>query len=374
MNANSFLREINQRGFTLIELMVALTIGLFLVGAVGTLYVNTRGSFDYANEVARIQEAGRFGLEAISRDTRMAGYNGCGATLPNFTISNILNVPRLANGLPSNPSLDFSTPIRGYEGGVDIFPGALTAAGAISGSTDAIILLGVDSSSEMVVQLHTPASARIDTSTHSIQAGEILLITDCSKASIFQVSGPTNTSNTATYVEHNTGGSSSPGNCLMPLSSTCMPLTSGNAYFKPGSQLMRVFSNAYFIAPASQGNGLRSLYTMALEGRTDGTPVARELLVGVDDMQIIYGVDTDGDGATDNYVTANGVGAANWAQVTAVKISLLVRSTSNNVTTTSQPYNYAGTPGSINESTTTPTDRVMRRVFSETVVARNRTL
>lgn len=134
--------------------------------------------------------------------------------------------------------------------------------------------------------------------------------------------------------------------------------------------MMRVFSNAYFIADSVANPGTRSLYAMALEG-TNGTSTKRELLNNVEDMQISYGVDGDGNGTADSYVTASGV--ANWANVISVKIALLVRSAGANVSTGSQPYTFMTTAGSTAESTVTPSDRILRRVFSETAVARNRT-
>ena len=133
------------------------------------LYVNTRNGFNYANEVARIQEVGRFALETMNRDIRMAGYNGCSRSV---VTSNIIS-----NG-SSNPLLDIATPIRGYEGGVDTLPSVLSGAGAISG-TDALILMGGSGSGEMVVQSHDRAAAQIKTLGHSVKSGELLMITDC---------------------------------------------------------------------------------------------------------------------------------------------------------------------------------------------------
>lgn len=333
--------NVTQRGLTLIELMIALTIGLFLVGAVSALFVNTRNGFDYSNEVARLQETGRFALEAISRDVRMAGYNGCGRTVATANV---------VNNASTNPLLDFSTPIRGYEVGVDTLPTALSAAGALS-DTDAIILIGA-SNGDIVVQSHNPPAAQINTNTHAIQPGEILLITDCSKASIFQMTGPTNNNNNATNLVHNTG-TGTPGNCTKFLGASC-PSASSYTY-KPGSMMLRLSSSAYFIGNSSLGNGTRSLYAMELEGATNGTSVARELLVGVQDMQITYGLDTDGDGTANNMGnSATAITASNaWSQVISVQVSLTVRSTRTNISTTGG---------------------ALTQTFSETIVARNRTL
>lgn len=360
MRQHPTIPPLQQHGLTLIELLIAMTIGLFIAGAVSALYINTRSGFNYLEEVSRIQETGRFAMDTISRDIRMAGYNGCGK---DTTLVNVVT------GASTGPFLNFSIPIRGYGDGV-AFPSAITNAGAISG-TDAIVLLGTDTSSELVVQNHNPSSAQIDTNTHSVKPGEILLITDCAKASIFQVTGPTNNNNNATNVVHNTG-TGTPGNCTKFLGASCGSTPVSYTY-KPGSSLMRVYSNAYFIANSSLNNGTRSLWSLALEGNTGGSASARELLVGVSDMQINYGLDMNGDGSADQYVTANIVeSGGNWGKVIAVRVSLLVASTRTNVATGKQSYAFQTSSGSTTESTVTPGDGVLRQAFSETVVARNR--
>jgi len=339
MKYTSATRSPRQRGFTLVELMVALTIGLFLVGAVSTLFVNTRGSFDYASEIARIQETGRFALSTIARDVRMAGYNGCGSMT---TTVNVIN------GGATNPLLDFQTPIHGYE--ASAAPASIqTPSGdrPITG-TDVIILIGVDTSNELVVKAHNPMSAQIDTNIHSIKPGEILLITDCSKASLFQVTGPTNNNNNATNVVHNTG-TGTPGNCYKTLGASCGAGSTVYTY-KPGSSLLRVSSSAYFIANSSLGNGTRALWTMQLEGTTNGSSTARELLVGVNNMQIEYGIGSNE--STTSFVSDAST-VSDWSQVRSINLSLTVRSTRTNI---SSSHSY------------------LEKTFSETIVARNRTL
>lgn len=349
MTAHSPSTSSNQHGLTLVELLIALAIGLFLVGAIAALYVNTRSSFTYSNEVARIQETGRFALDTISRDIRMAGYNGCSRSVTTLSV---------INNSSANPLLDITTPIRGFEGGS--LPSVLTSSsvGAInvSGGPDALILIGGSSSGEMVVSSHDPVLAQIDSFAHSVKSGEFMMVTDCYKATMFQVSAVA-TNN----FQHNAGGT--PGNCSKFLGAGC-PVTGGGVsyVYKPGSSIMRVFSNAYFIGDSSLNNGTRSLYSMALEG-TNGTPAKRELLTNVEDMQILYGVDNDSNGVVDNYLAASAI--SDWSKVVSVRISLLIRSTGTNVTSAIQPYTYMGTQ-------VTPTDRALRQVFAETVVARNR--
>lgn len=335
-----------QAGFTLVELMIALAIGLFMTGVVATLYLNMRSSFRYQEEFGRLQESGRFAMEAISRDIRMAGYNGCGS------ITDFANV---VNGGATSPFLNFAAPIIGYEGGVSTFPAAIVSAGVVAG-TDAIILLGVDSSSELVVQSHNPPSAQIDTNTHSIPAGEILLITDCSHSTVFQMTGPA--SATKTNVVHNTG-TGSPGNCTKYLGASCP--SSKSYQYKPGASLLRIYSNAYFIAPSSSGSS-RSLWSMSMSGQTTGVSAAKELVAGVEGMQITYGIDTNADRAADQFMVASSV--ADWSKVVLVRVSLLVKSKSDNLASASKTESFNGT---------SVTDRRLQKVFTESVTVRNRT-
>lgn len=350
-----------QQGTSLVEIMIAMAIGMFMAGVIASLYLATRNNFRYQEDLARLQESARFAINVLSRDIRMAGYNGCGSTITETT--------NVINGATTNPFLDFSTPVRGYEGGIDTFPSGLTSAGVISG-TDAIVLIGVDPTSELVVQSHNPVSAQINTNSHSVKAGEILLITDCSKAAVFQMTGPS-TAN-PTNVVHNTG-TGTPGNCYKELGASCS--SGAKAYnFKPGSSLMRVYSNAYYIGAASSGSG-NSLWTLSLSGSTSGSSVARELIQGVENMQIAYGLDISPvDGAADKFVTADQVGSSEWSKVVSVRFSLLMTSSRSDIASTTQKYFYGVTAGSTAEAEQTPTDKSLRKVFSTTVAIRNRTM
>jgi type IV pilus assembly protein PilW len=63
-------------GFTLVELMVAVTIGLLLTVAVAQLFVGSRKSYATTDDVSRMQENIRFAHDVLSRTIRMAGYKG----------------------------------------------------------------------------------------------------------------------------------------------------------------------------------------------------------------------------------------------------------------------------------------------------------
>ena len=66
-----------QKGFTLIEIMIALVLGAFLIGGVIQLFVSTRQTFLMEDALSRLQENGRFAMEFIGREIRLADYRFC---------------------------------------------------------------------------------------------------------------------------------------------------------------------------------------------------------------------------------------------------------------------------------------------------------
>lgn len=62
-----------QHGLSLIELLVAMGLGLILVVGIGTVYLGSRQTYRMQEANARVQETGRFALEVIGRSLRQAG-------------------------------------------------------------------------------------------------------------------------------------------------------------------------------------------------------------------------------------------------------------------------------------------------------------
>jgi type IV pilus assembly protein PilW len=104
----------------------------------------------------------------------------------------------------------------------------------------------------------------------------------------------------------------------------------------------------------------QTLHQLNCSDGLGGGPVV--VMDNIDDMQITYGVDTNGDGAIDSYQTATGLTAS---QVAAVRVSLLVRGPSGNIAATNtQTYAYNG-------ASVTATDGVLRQVYTSTFTVRN---
>jgi type IV pilus assembly protein PilW len=134
-----------------------------------------------------------------------------------------------------------------------------------------------------------------------------------------------------------------------------------NDVFTPDSRagVMRFTETSYFVG--NNAAGLPALFRVA------GTAV-EELVDGVEDVDILYGLDTSApepDGIADTYVRA---------QVVSVRISVLVVGPENNVATAAQTYTFRDDNGDgVADSQTAP-DRRLRQVFTSTIALRNRVL
>ena len=195
-----------QHGFTLIELMVALALGLILTGAVLSAFVANRAVYAATESLGRVQENARAAFELMARDIREAGGTPCNSTvLPVNVVKNFANYPYA----------DFGGGIIGYDGaqaGVAAFG---TTARARASGTDAVVLksagdggfrVNPDNSENVNVGTYEPVPADWN--------NKIVIVCDPEHAAIFQI---TQIDNTGVKVQ--TNNSQVPGNstnCLAP--------------------------------------------------------------------------------------------------------------------------------------------------------------
>lgn len=342
-----------QRGLSLVELMIAMTLGLVLTAAMGYFYLGSRQTYRTLDGLARLQESGRYTLDIIARDVRMAGYRGCvGPTVsvippcPPVGLCNTLNNA-------TQYAWNFGEPIQGFndatgggwpiDGGTAIYTSSVTPVGG----TDIITLRGAFGAGLKIAGqpsdntcLGTTADLKV-TANNELKNDDIVMVTNCTSAAIFQITN----FNSSQNVVHNTG-TSNPGNSHKDL---------GDCFL--GGELIKVSTKTYYIGnnPADRP----ALY------RIEGSNPAQELVENVSDMQISYGVDNNSDFAADAYLTANDVDVANWAQVISVHVDLLVSSTEDNIVPQPQQFTFNG-------ATFTAPDRRLYKVFSTTIGIRNR--
>ena len=188
-------------GLTLVELMVAITIGLIILAAVARLFVTSRSTYTLEEGLARTGKSGRFAVEFLSQDIRMAGYAGCSANLGGTSVGNL--VAPAASATTFNP--DGITGHKyactsGCSGALtewdpdlpaEYFP---TGSGEIQPVTgnDVVVIQHADSSGTHLTGNPAPSNANIQiinttTLAGSVQAGDILMVSDCKAADIFQV-------------------------------------------------------------------------------------------------------------------------------------------------------------------------------------------
>lgn len=361
--------KIHQLGFTIIELMIALLLGLLLTTGIIKVYITTKDTYNLSENLSRLQESARFAMGYLTQDIRMAGFIPCRMTL------------NMANTLNSTDSfLDFfGRSIVGYEGGVSTFPSGFASVGTSPGDrvagTDAVVILRGDDEIYKVTQ-HNPQSAQFKINDlHTLDDGDIALVCDGSDSAIFQL---TNVNSSNVTVVHNTG-TGTPGNCTKFLGGNgdCADPSGIEAHtYGPGSQLVRFKAVGYYIGVSASGTG-RSLYRRRLDVNNVNTAItfaSEELMDGIENMQILYGENTDIDVEPEQFLTANNV--TTWNNVIAVKVGLLVHTPDQiNKINDTNSYNVAGTQ--IADASTTIThdgDQRLRNVFNTTVKLRNRGL
>ena len=316
-----------QSGFGLVELMVAMTIGLVLLGGIGYVFIGSRGAFRTTDNLSRMQENARYALDMMSRDIRMAGYLGCGNMAA-------IRVNTIAN--PPVPQMTPGNALIGYDNGSGWANPSTVAWTA--GDGDVLSVMGAFSSGVNLTGNLAPQNANIQVSSNpdGFQAGDVLVVTNCVNADVVKATSVSNSGTTITVAHSN---SSNTGNRI--------------GVYGPDAFLMKVNQYSYFIGTNPAGN--RALYRVGLNGN------AEELVENVWDMQFRYGVDANADGATDSYTATPG----NWAQVVSVRVSLLMRSPDNNLSTSTQAVTF-------DNGTFNAPDRRLYQVYSATVAVRNR--
>lgn len=338
-------------GFSLVELMVAVTLSLILLGGVIALFASSRRSYENNEHLARIQENGRFALDQIVRDIRSAGYLGCAKEAP------------FVNRLKTATNLllwDFQNPAQGFQSTGTTWSPAIDStlvpsAAAINSDVLVVRTPDPDAQTKKVSALMASASADVTVSPASpaYNAGDTLMVTDCNATSVFEVTGYT-----AGVIEHvadtsqsaPTGGVVSAGNSSVDI---------GYA-FQEGATVLPVRTVVYYVRQSIDVANGNSLW------RRMGRNAPEELVEGVDSFQVLFGVDTTADRIVDDYVTANSV--TDWGSVISVQIGLLVRSLEQYGKNPDVDHNVLGVP------IAAAADNRERLVFTSTVTLRNKAL
>lgn len=304
-----------QAGVTLIELMIAMVLGLLLILGLSNVYLAQRQSYRVNENLARMQDNARIAFELMARELREAGGNPCGTN----RVANVLL------GASGSHWLDWSRGgLQGYEGNVAM-PGVVIGNGTgqrVAG-TDAVTIRTASLNTGVIITDHdvTPsAQFKVNTQAHGFEDNDILMACDYRQAAIFQV---TSASSSNVTIVHNTGSvSAGPGNCSKGLGfPTDCSSPNGNGYsFENNGFLSRLTVTNWYIGNNARGG--RSLFRI----ENGGAP--QEVAEGVMDLQLEY-LTRIGTSPASSYANAALIGS--WANdavspVIAVRVRMALES------------------------------------------------
>jgi type IV pilus assembly protein PilW len=375
------------RGVTLIELMVAMVLGLVVAGGIITLFMSTSNSNRVQTQLARLQEDGRFAIGQLSDDLSMATGLYCnntggiaaqstskvfldGLRTPNVLSNNLTanlfenttawGATSGTNKYPTQPVAPYPMPsfffMRGYScsGTADCKPikveflgGAANTAGTSVGNrvqgTDVLTVRYLDSSRGWRLGSNNIAKNAADGSLAEIDLApasnepaksefksKTALLADCSTAQIFDVTG----SGTGVLKPDPTN------NLGKPIAPQAL---SPARVFDFKNDMRNV---TYYVQMVSDDGSDTGVKTGALMRRLNGSTPDQELIRGVERLTFRYGVEDASGGV--RFLTADQVDAASgltcpptatnltttdpgclWRAVKMIEVSLLLSSTAD---------------------------------------------
>jgi type IV pilus assembly protein PilW len=312
------------KGLTLIEMMVSIAIGMFVVIAIVAMYAGASGAARTAEAQGRMNEDAHAALTILTQQIRMAGTN---PMQPNRTAA-----------VPRNPVFPAgSYAIRGCEGKFSNITSAadlpsLTCTAGTSTLPDSI-------------------AVRYEADRYNTVPTTTLLPTDCV------------------------------GSTLTTITNVLTPMVTGPGTTGTGTATYFVADNRFYIGTSTVVTS-PSLYCKGVSN-----PNAQPLVENIEDMQFIYGTSpaASATGTVAGYLDADGVetnavadstgatlsglatSSARWARVVTVRICVLARS-ERPAAVDAASAQYIGCNGTL---VTNPPDLRLRRAYHTTVVLRN---
>ena len=389
---NQLARINHSSGVSLIELLIALVIaGLLALGLV-QIFGASRSTSQLQDGLSRVQENGRFVTQFMERQLRMVGFMGCGADTGRFTQESFVNHLALFDGsVPDGNPYRFQRPIEAFTAGTMTATDELAAEPIVDG-TDVLILRVLSdestpvvtiskASNDLSVVIGDPGAAFLPAAGDKV----IMAMQNCRSADVFAASLNGTTPGSAVEI----GGATAPNVYLDPSVTDC-----GSSSCPWDFRISNAFLNAKpLVGPASlnaeihraeyyamyvkaNAAGIPSLYMIRFKRTSSELNDPEELVEGVENMQLRFGIDTSSDGAIDEYRTAEEVvdGATddatldqNWRRVLSIRIGLAIRSADKAGVPSVQPHPVMGV-----DLTPATNDGAIREVYETTIALRNR--
>jgi type IV pilus assembly protein PilW len=359
-----YTRPRHSAGFSLLELMIALAIGLVVTTGVLVIFLAQQEIYNTSSAQSLMQDADNAIAATITPVARGVGFLGCGSI-------NSSGAPYPLSSLPTSLTLNTNYAVQGYTGSLpssiqddaanvttsgDWDPSldsSIVSAGGAEQGSDILVLIGAAPLSKpigvtsAITTSSTSLTVNDSTQLSSINSGgaQAAVVSDCSKSSVLaisSVSGDSVSLQSATGVAFNTGAQ------LIPLQQTMFYIGKGTG---------------------GQSGLFKGVMTIPSGGTSSAAWTTTEMVPGVLAMKVLYGI--GGDEAATEYVDASEV--SDWSDITTVKLAFLVEGglgSASKPSSTDESFSvFNGT-----YSLAVPSDTRMRHVFYMTINTRNATL
>lgn len=322
-----FNRSVFAGGLTLVELLISLLLGLLLSAGMVGAYLAAKRNYYYEEQTARMQENGRYAMRLVSRELVMAGFYGGSPPPAKFTAAPV--------------GIDCSE----WDWALD--------------GVNPLDLVNDYAGQSPPVSLHSVGFTCLDASAITLNTDLIAIKRTAAEASLLRgVPAPTLTSSGVEgWYLRMTSGSNCEWEKLRPvdLKSTSKALPS-LSYWEAISRVIYIRS---YSSEVSDG-----VPTLCMETLAGDEMASRCLVEGVENLQLEFGIDTDGDGVPNRYTPDPT--EAELKRAVAAKIHLLLRSISELSGHSDNKTYRLG-----QKVLPAAHDAYLRRVHSSTVVLRN---
>ncbi len=294
----------HNQGLTLVELMIAIVLSLILMAGATSIFMASKQTFNLEEDISRVQENMRYVANRFSNDLAGSGFYGC---FPSNRSSNTTVTNTVTDNGTASPTLlyDFSQVISGMDGGtvggVEL-PDQVAVHFALPGTE--VPMNGTMGTQTGDVPVDANAQNYAD-----LSRGDIVSVSDCNAVAVFLITAvpagslnhnATDTigvvSNFATGIEHVFGH---------------IDYSSASVY--------KMDAVNYQLQTRTVGG----LTTSGLYATRLGDVNPQELIAGVENFQVTYGIDLNADGTADRYVDWDAVGVA-INDVTSLHVTLTI--------------------------------------------------
>lgn len=349
-----------QTGFSVVEMMIAMVIGLSLIAGIVTVFTGGVKSSNFNTAMSSLQASARYALDMIAVDVRMAGYQGC--SNPEEAALNVNASPAPTTNFGNTAIAGATVETSDWNPGKPANYTTPTGSGVPVIGTDVLLVQYAESPGFPIAENMASRSADIKVTPgserFSLAGTEFALISDCNSSDLFEVKSVSGTT-TKTISTEDALSKSYARRSATDTSVRVMP-----------------FINAlYYVGDTGRDNGagddIKSLYRQSYPyDPTNNPPI--EMVEGVDQMQIQFGVQQ----ANGNVAFVKASDANYDAQnVVSVRIGILMTSHERfNEVDTSRNFVLANTTvtSASTGAVTYPADKRLRFPFSTTISVRNR--